>query len=155
MSFSVTSSAFGHGQHIPPKYTGDGTNTSPQLKWVGAPGTVKSFAVIMEDPDAPNTTFHHWAVYNIPVNVTELPEGFGNKKNPYSSAINDFGRNGYDGPLPPRGHGKHRYFFKVFALDVKTVSAPAGAKVLDILKLIEPHVIGKTEVMGVYERLKG
>ena len=151
MTFTLKSAAFGHGETIPRKHTGDGEDLSPPLSWRAAPAGTKSFVLVCEDPDAPSGTFRHWALYNIPGNSSELPEGYGNSETS-QSGVNDFGDYGYGGPSPPRGHGPHHYHFKLAALDVETIDPPRNAKVTDIWAIANKHLLGVAETVGVYER---
>ncbi|MDP9196575.1 MAG: YbhB/YbcL family Raf kinase inhibitor-like protein [Pseudomonadota bacterium] len=151
MALVLTSPAFEHGQHLPRRLTCEGENLSPRLDWKNLPPGTKSLVMIMDDPDAPNGTFHHWAMYNIPAGTSSLEEGAGTEgKGQF--AINDFGHRSYDGPLPPRGHGKHRYYFKLMALDVGRLDVPDDAKVLDVAKMARSHILAQAELMGTYER---
>src|SRR3954451_14733618 len=108
MVFKLTSPAFGEGQPIPVKYTSDGQNVSPPLEWSDPPPGTKSFALIVEDPDAPSGTFRHWGLYNIRGERALLPEdiGQGPKTEPLGKGVNDFGELDYGGPAPPKGHGR-------------------------------------------------
>ncbi|MFO7952177.1 MAG: YbhB/YbcL family Raf kinase inhibitor-like protein [Bacillota bacterium] len=137
---------------IPQKHTGEGENISPALKWSNAPEGTKSFALICHDPDAPLVSpgsygFVHWVLYNIPASVTKLPEG----TREYTAGINDAQKEGYMGPMPPKGHGQHHYFFWILALD-KELELPAGLTLWQLLEKIEPHVIGMNRLVGTYER---
>src|SRR5436309_465593 len=109
MTFSLKSSAFGQGDRVPDKYTPDGGDLSPPLEWSDPPAGTKSFALIVEDPDAPSGTFHHWGLYNIMGERTLLPEGVGHgvktKTERFGKGVNDFGEPRYHGPAPPKGHG--------------------------------------------------
>src|SRR5262245_2939409 len=100
MTFQLSSPAFANGEPIPEKHARSGGNLPPLLAWSGAPRETLSFALVVEDPDAPSGTFRHWGVYNLPAEVTSLPD-----ENGHAEAINDFGDRGYGGPQPPRGHG--------------------------------------------------
>ena len=151
-SMQLTSSAFTNGGNIPQQYTGEGTDISPQLTWTDAPETTKSFALICHDPDAPLVSpghygYVHWVLYNIPNNVISLPEG----TDMYTSGINDFGNEGYGGPMPPNGHGIHHYFFWVLALDIKP-SLPEKLNLWDLLAKVEPNVVGMNRLIGKYSR---
>jgi hypothetical protein len=117
MAFAVNSPAFRNGEKIPAKYTADGENISPPLAWHDAPAGARSFALIVEDPDAPNGTFRHWGLCNLPGGRTMLPEGVEQsvKTEPLGHAVNDFGHRRYDGPAPPKGHGPHHYHFRLAA----------------------------------------
>ena len=153
--FTLSSPSFGHGEPIPVKHTCDGDDVSPELRWQGAPSNTKSYALIMYDPDAPIGTFIHWVLYNIPATVNRLVEALPKTRIVEGvglHGVNDFGFHGYGGPCPPRGHGRHRYFFALHALDVEDTGLPPGATAADLLKRIEGHVVGYAVLMGVYER---
>src|SRR5947207_8775218 len=113
MNFQVRIEAFPEGGAISKAYTCDAENISPALSWSGEPPETKSFAVIVDDPDAPSGTFTHWLLYDIPLSVHSLPEKSASTEG--VAGTNDFGHSRYDGPCPPEGHGPHRYYFKVFA----------------------------------------
>ncbi|MUG98871.1 YbhB/YbcL family Raf kinase inhibitor-like protein [Scytonema sp. UIC 10036] len=154
----IRSPAFFIGNTIPFKYTCDGDNISPPLQWEDPPQGTKSFALIVDDPDAPNETFTHWLVYNIPPDCRDFPEDVGGKqpKIPHGSlqGKNDFGELGYGGPCPPTQHGAHRYFFRIFALN-QWLDLPVGVDKQQLLDAIEGSVIGKAELMGRYARETG
>jgi Raf kinase inhibitor-like YbhB/YbcL family protein len=153
MSIKVSSSAFKEGESIPKKYTADGDNVSPPLRWSEAPAGTKSFALICEDPDAPKGTFTHLVLYNIPAQQTELKEGMPAKEvlpDGAEQGKNGFDKTGYGGPSPPKGK-PHRYFFKVFALGT-TVNLGAGATRDQLLKAMKGHVLGEGQLMGTYQR---
>lgn len=152
MTISVSSSAFEEGGMIPSKYTCDGQDISPPLKWEGIPEGTKSMALIADDPDAPMGTWVHWVVWNIPPDVKELAESVSpDPQLPDGSrqGITDFGRPGYGGPCPPSG--LHRYYFKICALDT-ILDLPNRAKKADLLKATEGHVLAKGQLMGRYSR---
>src|SRR5690606_24666805 len=111
MAFAMNSPAFADGDEIPRKYTRDGDNVPPPLEWRGAPAGTRSYALIVEDPDAPTGTFRHWGIYNIVAGRNRLPEGAGAGTESLGHGINDFGHARYDGPEPPEGHGVHHYHF--------------------------------------------
>ena len=149
---TLSSSVFEQQGSIPDKHTGEGADVSPPLAWSNVPDGTESFAVICHDPDAPLVTpgaygFVHWVLYNIPGSVTQLAEG----DESYTSGANNFGRNGYGGPMPPEGHGIHHYFFWILALDNKTDLAP-GLSMEELLRQIEPNVIGMNRLVGTYSR---
>lgn len=150
---TLTSSAFTDGGAIPAKYTGEGEDVSPALSWRNAPEGTQAFAVVCHDPDAPligprgTYGFVHWVLYNIPGDVTELPEGV----SAYTTGQTDFGKTGYGGPMPPEGHGVHRYYFWVLALNANTQFEP-GLSLWELLERIEPNVIGMNRLVGSYER---
>ena len=148
MTFKMMTTAFEQGSEIPQKYTCEGQNISPPLSWENPPAGTKSFALIVDDPDAPSGTFTHWLLWDIPGDKTYLEEG--TKEG--ISGKNDFGRIGYGGPCPPRGHGPHRYFFKLYALDVQSLNIKKGSTRLSLEKAMKGHIIEKTEYMGTYQR---
>lgn len=154
MTLTLTSPAFNDGQRIPPKYTREGENLSPPLRWSGAPDGVKSYMLLVEDPDAPSGTFRHWAVLNIPPDTDRLPESVdtapGDK--PFKYLRNDFGNAGYDGPQPPRGSGLHHYHFRLAALDVPKLGTPPQAGVEQVWNEARQHVIEEADLVGTYER---
>jgi Raf kinase inhibitor-like YbhB/YbcL family protein len=154
MALKVTSSAFDAGTRIPKKHTCDGEDRSPALAWQGAPAGAKSFALLCDDPDAPGKTWVHWLLYDLPANAQTLEEGIPATPTLPSGArqgINDFGKTGYGGPCPPKGHGDHHYHFKVYALDAP-LKLPAGAKKPDVEKAMAGHVLAQGEVIGTYSR---
>jgi Raf kinase inhibitor-like YbhB/YbcL family protein len=154
MAFVVESPAFPDGQAIPRNHTCDGDNLSPPLEWSGAPDGTRSFALIVEDPDAPRGTFRHWGLYNIAGTHTRLPEGFGRSgaTEGAAQAVNDFGHARYDGPCPPKGHGRHRYQFHLLALDVATLGQAPNRPVADLWRAVEGHVLARAELVGTYQR---
>jgi Raf kinase inhibitor-like YbhB/YbcL family protein len=145
---SLTSRAFGEGQPIPTQYTCDGAGASPPLGWGEPPAGTKSFALIGDDPDAPGGLFRHWGAFDIPASARSIGQGqsIGNE------AVNDFGKPGYGGPCPPKGHGPHHYRFKLYALDVERLGLGAGAKVEQVESEAQKHAIGRAELVGTYER---
>lgn len=150
---TLTSTAFQAGGRIPKRHTGEAEDVAPPLAWSHVPAGTKSFAVICHDPDAPvvgaagTYGWVHWVLYNIPGSVTGLPENCTS----YTSGISDFGRPGYGGPMPPPGHGLHYYFFMVLALNEETRLEP-GLTMWELLKRIEPQVIGMNRLVGTYQR---
>lgn len=151
MAFTLKSAVFGDGEPIPRRYTADGEGVSPPLSWSDPPAGAKSFVVVCEDPDAPSGTFRHWALYNIPAERSELPEGYGNTETS-QSGVNDLGEHGYASPGPPLGHGPHHYHFRLAALDVETIDPPRNARVVDIWRIANKHLLGVAEIVGTYER---
>lgn len=152
MEIKIESSAFKYGEFIPVKYTCDGENVSPPLKWSGSPANTKSFALISDDPDAPIGDWVHWVMYNIPPNIFELAEKIPADKILKNGAIhglNDFRKFGYGGPCPPSG--VHRYFFKIYALDTM-LDLPPGATKKQLLDAMKNHIIAQGELMGKYQR---
>lgn len=153
LTLKLTSPAFLEGERIPKKYTGEGPDVSPPLKWIQAPPTTASFAVICDDPDAPMGTWDHWIIYNIPMEASILPEAVPTQEQlPDGSrqGLNDFGEVGYRGPMPPPGK-PHRYFFTLYALDtVLDLPKPVGREELE--KALKGHVIEESRLMGTYQR---
>ncbi len=152
MTFRLSSSAFDSGRRIPDKHARDGGNEPPPLKWSGAPKETRSFALIVEDPDAPSGVFRHWGAYDIRPERTKLVESGRDGRPSYLEAVNDFGAVGYDGPQPPKGHGVHHYHFRLLALDADHLSLANDASVADVLEAARPHVIGEAELVGTFER---
>lgn len=155
-TFNLSSSAFAPNASMPAKYTCEGTNISPPLAWSGAPASVKSFALIVEDPDAPDPAkptrvVSHWVAYNIPASATSLSENASNKGMPAGSAqgSNEGNKQVYMGPCPPIG--RHRYFFKLFALDT-VVTGLSNPKKADLEKAIQGHVVGNAVLIGTYQK---
>lgn len=148
----VESAAFRDRGEIPIKYTGEGDDLSPPLSWSNPPEATRSFAVICHDPDAPlvqhgSYGFVHWVLYNLPTADTSLKEA----TSAGTRGRNDFNRNGYGGPMPPEGHGLHHYYFWVLALD-KATALPEGISMIELLKQVEPHLIGMNRLIGTYRR---
>ncbi len=145
----VTSSAFAAGAEIPSDHTCEGADTAPPLAWSGAPATTQSFALVVDDPDAPDPakpqrTWVHWVRAQIPATVTSLPAAGG------VDGKNDWNAPGWRGPCPPIG--RHRYFFKVYALDAKI--GDAGMTKAQLLHAIEGHVVAAGELVGTYQKKK-
>ena len=154
MNIPITSDAFREGEAIPTKYTCDGDDLSPALRWSDIPPNTKSFLLICEDPDAPSGTFTHWVLYNLPPTAAELPEGVSAEARLANGAIqgrNDFKRIGYGGPCPPPKGSAHRYFFRLYALDTE-LRLQAGARREDIVLAMEGHVLATGHLMGTYRR---
>lgn len=156
MAFTLRSPAFAAGGAIPAKYTCDGANHSPPLEWSGAPEGTKSFAFIMDDPDAPDpkapkVTWVHWVLYDIPVSASSLPEGVDPKHLPSGTREGSTSSKGskYGGPCPPVG--RHRYFHKLYALDtvLGDLHHP-DAKRLEAA--IRQHTLARAELIGTYQR---
>jgi Raf kinase inhibitor-like YbhB/YbcL family protein len=145
------SPVFEAGQPIPVRFTCDGQDLPPPLRWSGVPKQARSLALIVDDPDAPGKTWVHWLVWNLPPTVTELPEGVSVQGLPAGSqqGTNSSGNLGYEGPCPPRG--MHRYYFKLYALDAP-LRLPARADKQTLLKAMQGHVLAEAELMGTYTR---
>ncbi len=151
MSLKLVISAFPEGDRIPELHTCDGADVSPAIEWSGAPDSTQSYVLIADDPDAPAGTWNHWLLWDIPRATRALAQGFKPGKLGQSGA-NDFGRQGYGGPCPPKGHGAHRYFFKLYALDVPTLGLKAGARRDDLDRALKGHVLAEASYMGRYQR---
>jgi len=152
-ALKLTSPAFEHEGPIPAKYTCDGSDVSPVLEWSEAPKDTKSFALIVDDPDAPGKIWVHWILYNIPASMNILEEGI--SKGEFLTGTTDFneaqidGNRTYGGPCPP--FGEHRYQFTLYALDTK-LDLPAGAKKGELLDAMKNHILEKTTLIGRYKR---
>ncbi len=151
MAFHVRVLAFNEGEAIPKRHTGEGENLSPAVEWEELPNGTRSLALIVDDPDAPAGVWNHWLLWDIPAAQHGLAEGFQIGRIG-TSGINDFGEEGYGGPMPPKGHGPHRYFFKLYALDTSKLMLHEGSKRWELDKALRGHVIGETWAMGKYER---
>jgi len=149
MNFQLTSPAFENEATIPAKYTCQGEDVSPELSWGEPPAHTRSFTLIVDDPDAPGRTFTHWVLADIPGTARGLAEGASDVG---VAAVNDFGSAGYGGPCPPPGHGKHRYFFKLYALDRESLGLSKGASRADVERAMDGHVLSQIQLMGTYER---
>lgn len=153
MAFELTSTAFKEGELIPKKYTCEGQDVSPHLRWGAPPQGTRSFALIADDPDAPVGTWVHWVVFNIPADERELPEGIPVKEAFPKGArqgLNDFNRIGYGGPCPPPGK-PHRYFFKLYALDITLDLKPRATKA-QVLDASKGRILGEAQLMGRFGR---
>jgi len=152
MSFELTSPAFAHGETIPCKYTCDGEDISPPLRWSDPPQGTQSLALIADDPDAPIGTWVHWVLYNLPAETRGLPEAIppdADLPDGSRHGRNSWRRLGYGGPCPPSG--THRYFFKLYALDT-VLDLVASASKKQLLRTMERHILAQAELMGVYAR---
>lgn len=145
--FKLTSSAFTDGQPIPVAYSCEGADQPPPLEWSDVPEGTKGFALVVDDPDAPSGTFRHWGAYNVPASARGMPAAA-----ELAEVENDFGRTGYGGPCPPRGHGPHHYRFKLFALDTDALRLPAGANIGQLEAEAGRHALARAELTGTYER---
>jgi len=160
MAFSLRSASFEHEGAIPAKHTCQGDGTAPALAWSDAPPGTKSFALIVDDPDAPDprapkTTWVHWVLYNLPAATTALPEAATAPDLPPGTqeGINDFGHAGYGGPCPPIG--RHRYFHKLYALDVVLADLrKAKVKKADLETAMRGHVLAEAQLVGTYEKTR-
>lgn len=152
-TLTLTSTAFTEGRAIPRRYTCEGQDEAPPLAWTGAPAGTKSFALIVDDPDAPDPkapkrTWVHWVLYDMPATAAGLPEG-GALPTGTRQGRNDWGRTGYGGPCPPVG--RHRYFHKLYALDtlLGDLGQPARA---DVETAMNGHVLAESRLIGTYEK---
>ena len=151
MAFKLFSNAFTEGGWIPTLHSCQGADVSPSLEWSGEPAETRSFALVVDDPDAPAGTWTHWLLYDLPAKIHNLAQGC--KPGDLGlSGSNDFGKLGYGGPCPPKGHGPHRYYFKLHALDVHTLGIPAGVKAAELAQALKGHVLAEARYMGRFER---
>lgn len=156
MSLVLSSPAFADQGDIPPRLTCEGQDSSPALRWSGVPPGARSLVLIMDDPDAPDpqapkTTWVHWVLYNLPPSAAELAEAVGREHLPAGTleGLNDWKRTGYGGPCPPVG--RHRYFHKLFALDVVLADLHTPSKA-QVEQAMGGHVIDRAQVVGTYQR---
>lgn len=156
MTLKITSTAFSHNGEVPARYTCDDADASPPLAWSGLPDGTRSLALIVDDPDAPDPaaprmTWVHWVLYNIPPVSTGLPEGVASKDLPRGTlqGLNDWKRTGYGGPCPPIG--RHRYFHKLYALDMVLPDLRTPTKAA-LEKAMKGHILAQTELVGTYQR---
>lgn len=156
MTFSLTSDAFADGGEIPARYTCEGEDLAPALRWTGIPNGTRSLVLIVDDPDAPDPaapkmTWVHWVLYNIPADALGLDEGVSAQGLPQGTreGLNDWKRAGYDGPCPPVG--RHRYYHKLYALDttLPEMSRPTKA---EVEAAMQGHVLAQAQLMGVYQK---
>jgi hypothetical protein len=146
---TLQSPAFEDGGKIPKKYTGEDVDLSPPISWTGESDGTKQFALICEDPDAPqDEPWVHWVVYRIPGDRHSFPEG---GMDGAFIGRNSWGKLGYGGPMPPRGHGVHHYHFKIYALD-DTIDLSSGAGKDHLMEVIKDHIIDEGELVGTYQR---
>ena len=145
----LTSPAFGDGAPIPARYTCDGENVSPELRWSDVPDDTSSLALTCEDPDAPRGTFTHWVIWNLDpteggIRAGDVPKGA-------RQGRNDFGHVGYGGPCPPPGHGVHRYFFTLYAVSTE-IGLPEGATIVQVRDALRDVTLAAAQLLGTYER---
>ena len=156
-SLDLTTSAFQADAPIPEQFTCDGDDVSPPLSWQGVPDGAESLALIVDDPDAPEKTFVHWVLFNIPADRDMLEEDldieghFEDKTLMPIEGVNDFGNQGYGGPCPPPGHGTHHYSFRLYALDTD-LDLSAGATKKQLTQAMDGHVLAEGNLVGTYER---
>ena len=156
MTFSLTSTAFGNNDRIPMAYTGEGKDASPPLEWGEPPAGTKTFALVCDDPDAPVGTWDHWVLWNLPGNLRKLPDGVAKKETlpDLGGALqgkNSCPKIGYNGPMPPKGHGTHHYHFVLYALDT-ALDLAAGADKKALLGAMRGHILGQAKLTGTYSR---
>lgn len=156
MTLKLTSTVFTHGGEIASKYTCEGQDISPPLAWFGVPPNTKSFALIVDDPDAPDPAapkmnWVHWLLYNLPANVSSLAEAVQQLPAGTLPGVNDWKRTGYGGPCPPIG--RHRYFHKLYALDTVLPDLDKPTKAV-LEARMKGHVIAQAELMGTYQKRK-
>ncbi len=154
MTMKLTSPAFDDGARIPKRFTCEGEDISPALHWTGVPATARSLALICEDPDAPMGIWYHWALFDLPPTTDHLDENQPTTAEAAGGrqAVNDFGRFGYGGPCPPRGHGVHHYRFRLLALDVARLDIGEAPSCADVVTLAEAHRLEETVLTGTYSR---
>jgi Raf kinase inhibitor-like YbhB/YbcL family protein len=145
--FALESSAFENAQAIPERHTCEGEDVSPPLRWTNVPEGTRSLALVVDDPDAPSGVFTHWIAWALDPAAGGLDEG----EPAPNEGRNGFGAAGYRGPCPPPGHGRHRYVFRLFALDAEP-ELRAGAAKDELEQAIEGHVLTMAELVGTYER---
>ncbi|MCP4661183.1 MAG: YbhB/YbcL family Raf kinase inhibitor-like protein [bacterium] len=156
MSLILSSPSFAHHGEIPARHTCQGQDLSPALSWSGAPEGTQSFALIVDDPDAPDPrapkmTWVHWVLYNLPADASGLPEAVKDLPAGTLQGINDWKRTGYGGPCPPIG--RHRYFHKLVALDTVLTDLGRPTKA-QLEKAMEGHVLASAELIGTYQKTK-
>ncbi len=154
MALKMSSTAFEEGGEIPARFTCEGADTSPPLAFSGVPAGAKSLALIVDDPDAPDPkaprmTYVHWVLYDLPPDTKGFPEGMKQLPEGAKEGINDWKRTGYGGPCPPIG--RHRYFFKLYALDTKLAGLDKPTKNA-VLKAMQGHVLAEAQIIGTYQK---
>ena len=153
----LSSTAFAQGGDIPRKYTCEGDDIAPALSWSDVPDRIQSLALIVDDPDAPDPaaptmTWVHWVLFDIPPGATEIPEGGRPLPEGCRDGLNDWHRTGYGGPCPPAG--RHRYFFKLYALDMQLAGLQRPTKA-ELERAIQGHVLAQAQLVGTYQKHKG
>jgi Raf kinase inhibitor-like YbhB/YbcL family protein len=153
MAFELHSPDFTEGGAIPPRHTCEGEDVSPVLQWGDPPDGTRTFALIVDDPDAPDPahpkmTYVHWVLYDIPAGTSALGRG---ESSIGSEGVNDWKRTGYGGPCPPIG--RHRYFFKLYALDTALphLSRPTKG---ELIRAMQGHILAEAQLMGTYEKIQ-
>jgi Raf kinase inhibitor-like YbhB/YbcL family protein len=153
MPLTLSSPSFTDGGDIAKKFTCEGADISPQLSWTDPPAATKSFALLVDDPDAPVGNWNHWTLWNLPPSARGLPEGMSKEARlPDGSqqGLNDFRKTGYNGPCPPAGK-PHRYYFRLFAVDSKLDLKPGDGK-SELEAAIKGHILAQSELMGRFAR---
>jgi Raf kinase inhibitor-like YbhB/YbcL family protein len=145
----LSSEAFAEGEAIPARYTCDGDDVCPPLSWLDAPAGTATFALIVDDPDAPAGTWVHWVLFDVPASASEIHDGRAPRG--ARDGKNSWGRSGYGGPCPPSG--THRYFFKLYAVD-GALDLEAGITAADLTRALEGHVLAEAVLMGRYARTR-
>ena len=151
--FRIESAAFKQGAFIPPRFSCSGENVSPPLRWTNPPAGARSFALIVEDPDAPGGVWTHWVVFNLPAQSRALDENAPKQDklpNGGLQGLSSFGSVGYGGPCPPPGNA-HRYFFRLYALD-NVLRLQPRARREDLLSALKGHTLGEAQLMGTFKR---
>jgi Raf kinase inhibitor-like YbhB/YbcL family protein len=150
----LTSEAFIDGGPLPRAFTCDGDDRSPPLAWSDAPNETKSFILLVDDLDAPNGLFRHWACYDVPADRAALVEGAGRPERfeDFRHAVNDFDELGYNGPCPPHGHGVHRYRFRLLALDIESLAIRTHPNCREVEDAAQPHLLAEARLSGLYGR---
>jgi hypothetical protein len=152
MTLTLSSPAFREDGKIPDRYAREESNLSPPLEWSGAPEGTRSFALLVEDPDAPRGMFRHWAVHDIPPDCRRLDEGAGRPDSGLRQGANDFGNANYDGPQPPEGDGPHHYHIRLAALDTDHLDVGPRQRAEAVWDAAQGHILEETELVGIYER---
>lgn len=150
----LTSEAFHERGAIPKRFTCEGEDVSPPLRWSGAPAGTESFVLLVDDPDAPRGVFHHWACFDIPAHHDSLVEGAGEPEEfeDFRHAVNDFGELGYNGPCPPHGHGAHHYRFRLLALDRAELTIRTHPSVREVEVEARKHLLAEAQLIGLFHR---
>lgn len=152
MTLTLSSPAIHQDGKIPDRHARRHGNISPPLEWNGAPEGTRSFALLIEDPDAPRGMFRHWAVHDIPPDCTRLDEGAGRPDSDLRQGANDFGNTGYDGPQPPEGSGPHHYHIRLAALDTDHLDLGPRQRAEAVWDAAQGHILEETELVGIYEQ---
>jgi Raf kinase inhibitor-like YbhB/YbcL family protein len=148
----LRSDAFTDGSPIPPRFTCEGEDMSPPLRWGDAPAATRSFVLLCDDPDAPSGTWRHWAAFDIPPEQTGLAEGIDPNDAALKQATNNSDTRGYSGPCPPHGHGPHRYHFRLLALSVPQLPAMARPSCRAVETAARKHLVEEAVLTGTCER---